>query len=128
MKKGLSSLILSFLFIFTLLTPIVSAATTGSVTSTRAQNSAKWIEITGSGKKMTFTASYSGSGGSYGGDAVLYKKLDSNNVQHIATLYVRPNKRFDSTDVLLDKNATYILQADVDVKAASNASVTASIR
>ncbi|WP_339267056.1 hypothetical protein [Paenibacillus sp. FSL R5-0470] len=129
--KKFSSILLSFLFIFTIFTSSASAATTGSVTSTRADNSAKSIQITGSGKYMKLTVTYSGSlgpDGNYGGDAILYKVIGTNQVQTIANIDVTPNNRTQSTDVWLDLNATYILQVDVNILAASNASVTGSIR
>ncbi|MCY7487793.1 hypothetical protein [Paenibacillus alvei] len=89
MNRSLTSIILSFLFIFVLIAPIVSAAsTTGSVTSYRSQNSAKSIEITGSGKYMKFTLNYNGSAGPdadyANGDTYLYKKTSSTTGDHIA--------------------------------------------
>lgn len=128
--KKFSTFIFSILLIFTVFASTASAATTGSVTSTRAQNSAQEIQLTGSGKYMKLTATYSGSIGSdgpYGGDVTLMK-MTGTNVEVVASLYVTPNNRTQSTDVWLDSNATYILQADVSIQAASNASVTGTIR
>ncbi|RCX19655.1 hypothetical protein DFP94_104107 [Fontibacillus phaseoli] len=126
--KKLSLAMLSLVFLFSFATSVF-AATTGSVTSTRKDNAAKSITITGSGKYMKFTVTYSGSvGDGYGGDGVLIKKTSASTGEEIASFNVDPSSKSQSTDVWLDKNATYILQADVSIFAASDASVTASIK
>ncbi|GIP54715.1 hypothetical protein [Paenibacillus vini] len=126
--KKLSIAMLSLVFLFSFATSVF-AATTGSVTSTRKDNAAKSITITGSGKYMKFTVTYSGGkGDGYGGDGVLIKKTGVDTGEEIAYFDVSYNNKTQSTDVWLDKNATYILQADVSIFAASDASVTASIK
>lgn len=128
--KRFSGFLLSFILLFTMFASSAMAATTGSVTSYKKDNAAKETSITGSGKYMKFKVTYTGSKGDYpgmGGYGELYKMVGSSR-ELIVSFNVSADSKSQSTDVWLDKNATYIIKADADIYSASDAYVTASIQ
>ncbi|QIW80115.1 hypothetical protein [Bacillus tequilensis] len=128
-----------FVLVFTTLLTFVifgssaSAATTGSVTAYRSDNAAKEITLTGAGKYMKFTCTYHGKAGESGvgsEDAYcdLYKLTNRSTMEEVASFYVDSRNKSKSTDVWLDKNATYLLKADANLFSHKDAYVTATIQ
>lgn len=121
MKK----ILVSCLVLFMSISIGLSEANAVAVTSKKSDNSAKNVTITGNGGYVKISCTYSGSTSKNGWDGYceLIKKSNANIYQLTVGGTTSKTK---SVDYYLDKGVTYILQADVEINAPSNGSVTAS--
>ncbi|KEK22108.1 hypothetical protein [Bacillus gaemokensis] len=131
MKRYFSLLIVSIIIIFTVFVPSTNAATLISVTSKHSDNSTKSLDLIGTGKYMKMTCTYYGKTTAMASDAScsLYKKSSPTTIELVADLHVGGcyGSITESTDVWLEKGASYILQADVSTFADPKSSVTTTI-
>lgn len=102
-------------------------AASASVTSRKSDNAAKEATLTGEGKYVKFTCTYSGSTTSFGSDG--YCNIIRTSSDKVSTLEVGgTSSKVKSTDYYMDKGVKYILQADVETTAPSGSAVTAAVR
>ncbi|KFM95551.1 hypothetical protein D0U04_24735 [Bacillus clarus] len=132
MKKYFSLLIASIITIFTVFVPVTNAATLASVTSKHSDNSTKSLDITGTGKYMKLTCTYYGKTTAMASDGScsLYKKTSPTTIELVVDLHVGGcyGSITENTDVWLEKEASYIIQADVSSFADPKSSITATIQ
>ncbi|MEI4801644.1 hypothetical protein WAZ07_09930 [Bacillus sp. FJAT-51639] len=131
MKKYVSLLMASIVILFTVFIPSTSAATLTSVTSKHSDNSAKSINFIGTGKYMKMTCTYYGKTTAMesDGSCSLYKKTSPTNIELVTNLHVGGcyGSITESTNVWLEKGASYILKADVSTFTDPQSFVTATI-
>lgn len=131
MKKYVSLLIASIVILFAVFVPSTSAATLTSVTSKHSDNPTKSINFIGTGKYMKMTCTYYGKTTTMesDGSCSVYKKTSPANIELVANLHVGGcyGSITESTNVWLEKGASYILKADVSTFTDPQSSVTATI-
>ncbi|MED1803146.1 hypothetical protein P4V02_00075 [Bacillus subtilis] len=124
MKKKKTLLALTaFISLSTFSLSASAASTTGSVTSYKSQNAAQSIQLTGAGKYMKLTCTYTGSSGGTG-----YCDVYEVGGSGSANLTVSSTNKTASTDVWMNKGKTYILQADDEWYSPAGSYVTATIK